>query len=155
MKLWKPVILTTILLGILFGVNSCKKIQEDELLSGLWRFNAVYVNDSTSNFMLNFPHFPNGNDCCAYRVDFQRDNIVIAYYLTYDTFNYVVAGTWQLNHYNEMYMKFDNYFDGTFTVKKKTNKDYDLSSDANHLKVFDGINPVLDTTKMKIEMERI
>ena len=155
MKAMKILFPVALLLSILFSADSCKKIQEDELVNGLWRFNTVTVNDSISNYLLNLPQFANGNGCCNYKVDFQRNNVVFAYYMTNDTFNYVVAGNWYLIHYNQMYMKFDKYFDGTFDIKKESTKKYELSSDANHMKVYDGVNPALDTTATKIEMERI
>lgn len=140
---------------IAVGFNSCKKIQEYNLVNGLWRFNQVYIGGSTTNYLSGFPNYTNGNNCCAYKVDFQRDDIVFAYYLTNDTFSYVVGGSWHLNAYNEIQMHFDKYFDGTFIIKKTTEKHYELNSDANHIKFYDGIDPVLDTTSTKIEMERI
>ncbi len=140
---------------IAIGFSSCKKIQEDNLVNGLWRFNQVYIGGSTTNYLTGFPSYTNGNNCCAYKVDFQRDDIVFAYYITYDTFGYVVGGNWHLDEYNKIQLHFDNYFDGTFDMKKTTQKQFELNSDANHIKFYDGIDPNLDTTTTKIEMERI
>ena len=44
---------------------------------------------------------------------------------------------------------------GTFDIEKPTLKKWKLTSDKNHIAAFDTINPQLDTTYTRIEMQKI
>jgi hypothetical protein len=155
MKIVRFLFVTIVSCVVVVNFNSCKKIQQDNLINGLWQISDLHIDTIPSNFLLSLPHYPDGNDCCVYKLDFQKDDIVFAYYLTYDTFNYVVAGSWYLNQYNEIYMNFDKYFDGTFEIEKTSPKHFKLTSDKNHIRAFDGVNAELDTTFTEIKMDRI
>ena len=155
MKSMKYLLVMGVIMAVLCGTNSCKKIQQDEFISGLWKLDAIYVDSSSTNFMNNLQNYTNGNNCCIYKMDFQRDDVVFGYYQTYDTFTAVSVGTWELTKYNEIFMRFDRYFDGTFKIEKTTNKHYILTSEANHIRFYDGINDVLDTAFTKIEITRL
>ncbi len=141
------------LLGLALSFNSCKKITEDQLINGLWQVNKVLVDTSTNNFLNTLPFYPDGNDCCAYKLDFEKDNTVIAYYIAYNNFNRISAGNWQATGFNEVFIKVDSFIDGTFKITQPTLKMRRLTSDENHLKVYDGTP--LDTAKTVIEMEKI
>jgi hypothetical protein len=136
-------------------ISSCKKVTEDQLINGLWRIDEIYVDTISTNYLYNLPHYPEGNNCCAYKIDFERDGTVLAFYVTHDSINYVAPGIWYLPEYNKIYMKVDSFFDGTFDIAKPTLKHFRLSSDANHIKAFDGVNPNMDTTSTKIDMVKI
>ena len=140
---------------ILFSFNSCKKITEDQLVNGTWQLNEVYVDTATSNYLNKLPNFAKGNNCCAYKMDFQKDDVVLTYYLTYDTFTYVIAGNWKVPTYNQITIKLDNFMDGTFDILKPSPGTWDLTSSANHIKAFDGISPQFDTTYTKLVMTKI
>ena len=140
---------------IISAFSSCKKLTEDQIINGLWVVNQVNIDTFSTNYLDALPHFPSGNDCCNYKLDFERDGVVLAYYLTFDTFSYVTAGNWEVTKFNQVYINVDRFIDGTFDITKPAIRKWKLESDANHIKAFDGINPLLDTTYTKIQMEKL
>lgn len=134
-------------------LSGCKKITQDQLIKGLWKVNTVYIDSSTTNYLNTLPHFTNGNDCCAYKLDFEADNTVIAYYLAYDNFEKIVAGNFEVTGYNLVFIKVDSFMDGTFKITQPTIRKRKLNCDNNHIKAFDGTP--LDTAATVIEMEKI
>ena len=153
--MFRSVVIATIAGFIIFSFNSCKKITEDQLINGLWKLDQVNIDTSSVNYMNTFRNFANGNNCCVYKMDFQKDDVVVAYYLTYDTFTLVTAGNWSVPEYNKITIKLDNFLDGTFDILKPSPGKWDLTSSANHIKAFDGINAQFDTTYTKLVMEKI
>lgn len=152
----KTFVLSAVVALLISFSTSCKKIQEDFIVKGLWRLQGAYIDTFSTNQMNVFlPLYANGNKCCEYKVDFQNDDVVFGYYSTYDTFNYVVIGNWELLKYNQIYIKLDKYVDGVFDIDKVGNKRYDMISEENHIKLFDGISPELDTTYTRLEVERL
>ena len=140
-------------LFIAVSYNSCKKIIEDQLINGLWQVTNVSIDNSTDNYLNTLPYYPNGNDCCAYKLDFERDNTVIAYYIANNNFNRVFAGNWEVTAYNEIYVQVDSFIDGTFKITQPSIKARVLTSDANHIKAFDGT--LTDTAETVITMKKI
>ncbi len=152
----KTCLLVLIFGGVLAGAASCKKIQEDTFIKGLWRINTLNFGSLPDNQMaVHFPGFVTGNSCCTYKMDFQADNVVFGYYIQNDSFKSVVIGNWKLIKYNQIYLQIDSFADGIFDIQKSTVKIYKLTSDHNHIKYYDGIDPSMDTTSTKIEIERI
>lgn len=146
------------LLGLLLlsSVTSCKKIQEDMLVNGLWKLNSITVNDTSSNILnTTLPLFSDGNNCCEYKLYFEKDGLVFAYYNTYDTSNTYAQGTWELEEYNKLYINLDKYFDGYFKVERKAIKKYEFTSTSNHFRVFDNVNPDIDTAACVMLMQRL
>lgn len=133
--------------------SGCKKITQDQLIKGLWKVNTVYIDSSTTNYLTTLPHFTDGNDCCAYKLDFEADNTVIAYYLAYDNFEKIVAGNFEVTGYNEVFIKVDSFMDGTFKITQPSLRKRKLNSESNHIKANDGTP--LDTAATVIEMEKI
>ncbi len=143
-------------LMLLSTITSCKKIQEDMLVNGLWKLTSITINDTSSNILNSaLPYFANGNDCCEYKVYFERDGLVFAYYNTYDTSNVYAQGTWELEEYNKVYINLDKFFDGYFKVERKALKKYEFTSTANHFRIFDNVNPDIDTAACKMLMLRL
>lgn len=103
------------------------------------------------------PYFSNGNNCCEYRLDFQDNDVLFGYYFTYDTFNNsgFAVGTWKLNSYNTVDIELGGYLDGRFDIEKPSPKTFRFTSDANHIKAFDGIYPALDTAKTEVNIEQL
>lgn len=154
MKL-KPYLLLTLIATVVLTLHSCKKIQEDYIVKGLWELNGAYIDTFSNNQMNTFlPLYANGNDCCRYKVSFEDDNYVFAYYITYDSINYIAYGTWELLGYNKLYLKLDKYVDGEFDIKRRGARKFDMISEANHIEAFDGISPALDTTYTRLEVTK-
>jgi len=137
---------------LLLCFNSCKKITEDYLINGLWQVTEVNINGSSVNYLDSLPHYTTGNDCCAYKLDFERDNTVIAYYIAHDNFERIEAGNYKVTDYNEVFIKVDNFIDGTFEITQPSIKKRVLTSDANHIEAYDGT--ALDTTATVIKMQK-
>lgn len=140
---------------ITVGFSSCKKITEDQVVNGLWVINWVQVGLSTDNYLNQLPHYSDGNDCCFYKLNFERDGVVLSYYIAHNNFVSVDAGNWSLNSGNEIVMKVGTFIDGTFDIEKTSLKHWRLSSSANHIAAYDSINPQLDTAYTLIDMKKI
>lgn len=153
MKTMRYFLFISTFVGITFSFNSCKKITEDQLINGLWQVENVSVNGSSTNYLETLPLYPDGNECCTYKLDFEKDNTVIAYYITYNNFNRISAGNWEATAYNEVYIQVDSFMDGTFKITQPSIKKRVLTSDANHIKALDG-TPT-DTAETVIEMRKI
>jgi hypothetical protein len=155
MKTFKTILLLISFGGILLSANSCRKIQEDIFIKGLWKMNGMYFDTLSENQMLNhFEGYGTTPNCCYYKFDFQPDNVVFGYYLKDNQFKNVVIGNWEIIKYNQILLQIDSFADGIFDIERTTPKKYKLSSENNHVKYFDG-NPSIDTTVTLIELERI
>lgn len=155
MKFYKIPLFISFAVALIAGVSSCKKITEDQLINGLWQVNKVTIDTSTSNYLNTLPYYSNGDDCCEYKLAFEKDNVVIAYYITYDSFARYDIGTWEATAYKEVYINVDDFIDGTFKVAQPVSnvKRRILTSEENHIKAFD--NTALDTALTTIEMQNI
>jgi len=138
------------------ALASCKKVQQDMIVKGVWELKAFYPDTATTNLMNSIlPYYSNGGGCCRYKIDFQSDDIVFGYYITYDTFNYVKIGKWQLRKFNKIYVQLDNYVDGEFEIKKSGRKEYTMTSEANYIRAFSPFPLVKDTVPCRIVIERL
>ncbi len=141
------------LLVVVAMVSSCRKIQEDQLLKGLWVVEGLYFDTITTNQLTNF--FP-GHDatskCCQYKINFDEDNLVIGYYLTNDSFTYVTTGLWELSAYNKLQLKLDNFANGEFEIKNKGIKKRHLISEKNIIPSLSGSLSGFDTTYTRIQL---
>lgn len=155
MKTYKTLLLLAVCGSILFTANSCRKIQEDTFIKGLWKINGLYFDTLSQNQMpTHFDGFTAGNNCCVYKLDFQEDNVVFGYYLKNNQFQTVEIGSWEITKYNQIQLQIDSFADGIFDIEKTTVKKFELTSDQNRIKYYDG-NPAMDTTYTKLEIERI
>lgn len=152
-KLFRFASLISFLFFLAVAFNSCKKITANQLINGLWRVNAVYIDTSSVNYLNSLPNFTDGNDCCSYKLDFEKDNTVVAYYITYNNLHKISAGNWKVTDYNEVFVKVDSFMDGTFKITQPNIKQRKLTSPNNHIKANDGTP--LDTAKTVIWMEKI
>ena len=141
---------------LLVFAPSCKKTTENQLIDGLWSLQQVYLDTMTTNYLNKFYMFTHGHECCFYKMDFNQDGELDGFYVTNDSINYVSIGHWNLLDYNRVYMNVDSFIDGNFTIKKTTLSQWELTSDTNHVKLFDnGVNPQFDTCYTKLELYSI
>lgn len=146
----RNILLTFIAATIVAGMGSCKKITQDQLINGLWEVTNVEIDTSTTNFLeTHLPHYANGNNCCAYKLDFEKDNTVIAYYITNDSFNRYDLGYWEATAYKEVYIQVDSFLDGTFKITQPTIKTRKLTSEENYIPALQ------DTLPTMFEMKKI
>ena len=152
----RRIILFLFVAGVaLFTFNSCKKITQDQLINGLWKVNTVTIDTSSYNYLNTLRHYPDGNECCAYKLDFEKDNVVIAYYIAYNDIEKIVAGSWEAVDYNTVTVQVDSFMDGNFEIARPSPKHWKLTGEKNHLPIFDGVNPALDTAETFIDMQKI
>ncbi len=143
-----------IAVGFVLTFSSCKKITQDQLINGLWQVEKVKVSlDTVENYLTTLPQYREDDDCCSYKLDFEKDNTVIAYYIANGSFNRILAGNWQVTAYNEIYMQVDSFIDGVFKITQPAIKRRVLTGERNHIKAYDG-SP-LDTVMTVIEMRKI
>lgn len=154
MKILKTTAALLLLFCLLATVGSCKKITEDNLINGLWILNEVNIDTASSNYLATLPHYSGNGECCQYKMDFEKDGTMLTFYITHDTLHSVHGGTWYVTQYKQVYMQVDNFIDGTFDIEQTTINKRTLTSDKNHIEAFDGINPALDTTFTKLELEK-
>lgn len=137
------------ILGLVLTVSSCRKIQEDQLLKGLWVVEGLYFDTVATNQLTTyFPGHDATSKCCQYKINFDEDNLVIGYYLTNDSFTYVTTGLWELTAFNELQLKLDNFANGEFAIKNKGVKRRHLISEKN---ILSAMLPY-DTTYTRIEL---
>jgi hypothetical protein len=141
------------LLFIVGVISSCKKTTENQLINGLWSLKQVYLDTMTTNYLNTFPEFTNDHNCCFYKMNFNDAGELDGFYVTNDSIKYVAVGHWSLLEYNKVYMSLDQFIDGNFNIKKLTPSNWELTSDTNHIKMFDnGVNPKYDTSYTKLEL---
>ncbi|MES2620672.1 MAG: hypothetical protein V4615_07460 [Bacteroidota bacterium] len=155
MKFIRSIILSLLCGSVFFCFNSCKKITEDQIVQGLWKVKGAYVGPSLDNYLNQLPSYTDGNECCTYKLSFERDGVVVAYYITYNNVQSITAGSWYLNSGNEIYIQVGTFIDGTFDIAKPSLKHWKLSSDFNHIAAYDSINPQLDTTYTQLDLLKI
>ena len=155
MKLLRFFLILSFSVALIAFNSSCKKITEDQIVTGLWKVKGVYIGPSQDNYLNQLPGYTNGGDCCTYKLDFERDGLAFSYYVVNNSIQNFSAGVWYLNAHNEIYIKVDNFIDGTFDIAKPTLKHWKLTTDYNHIAAFDSLNPQLDTTYTMIDMNKI
>lgn len=151
----KTVCILSLLAMLVFTTSSCKKTTENELMNGLWQLNTVNIDTASENYLDIFPNFA-GCGNCAYKLSFEENDIVIAYYISNDSILHIATGSWTVPAYNKVYVKADNFIDGTFSITRPGIDHWILTSQRNHIAVFDnGVNPLFDTTYTRLDMMKL
>jgi len=139
------------MLGILISFNSCKKVQEDKILSGTWEVVKVELGESDFNVMETFLRpYKSNHVCCKYIVDFRDDNTCSGTYYRDDSLIYTVEGEWELKEFNLVYVNLDKYVFADLDVNRHSKTYYTLDTDSNTVKALN--NEVLATT---LEIKRL
>lgn len=168
MKFNNKIILAATFLLLTF--SACRKIQEDNLIKGLWQVesisidtltmlnrNSVFVrnlidtaNKNNGNYLNAFLDGYSANASNAYyRLDYQRDGIVFAYYSIGDSNVYTTIGKWELPKANLLIQKVDRFLNGDFTVKQLNTTNYSYKSKNNYIRFLD------DTITMELMIKKV
>ena len=150
--MFRGIFTTVVVAYLIFSFSSCKKITEDELINGIWQLEYVYLDSSTNNYMNTLPGFTMGNSCCYYRMDFQDNGVILAYYSVNDSVQYVVAGQWQLPVYNQIFIQCDKFMWGTFNISKPGIKHWQLSTTADYIPGYDTMGLPKDTVSATLQI---
>ena len=125
-----------ILLFSLFLIaQSCYKIHHTYMIKGEWYIDAVEVDGGTTNQIgAILPNYVDGNG--VYKVYMLENGLLRGEYYTYDTLNYFVTGEWQLIENDQIYLRADQYIDGTFKIEPVNAKKMILSTSSNFVTFF-------------------
>jgi hypothetical protein len=150
--------------------GSCRKIEEDNLIKGLWQVESIEIDTLTMQNrsnpfirnLINVANTHDGNYLYAflegysvhksqayYRLDYQRDGIVFAYYNIGDSNVYTTLGKWSLPKKDEIVQKVDKLWDGEFNLSKNGLSNYIFTSDNNYIKLLN------DTVSMEVRIKRV
>lgn len=148
-------LLLAVVIGFVVTFSSCKKITEDQLINGLWQVTKINVEgDTIENLLTTLPFYNPNDENCSYKLDFEKDNTVIAYYIANGSFVTIHAGNWDVTAYNEIYVNVDSFIDGVFKIyQPPASKTRKLTGEENHIRYYDGT--ALDTALTTIEMRKL
>ena len=79
-------------------------------------------------------NYEDGNG--LYKVYMLENGLLRGEYYTYDTLNYFITGQWELLEHDQIYLKADQYIDGTFKIEVVNSKKVILSTEKNHVTFF-------------------
>lgn len=153
---------------LLTTVTACRKIEEDNLVKGLWQVESISIdtltllNRSTPfvRELIDVANANNGNYLYSfldgyaatnayYRIDYQRDGIVFTYYTIGDSSVYSSIGKWELPKANEIEQKVDRFWDGSFKLTKDISSNYTYQSESNYIKFLN------DTVSMTAKIKKV
>lgn len=151
-------------------VASCRKIEEDNLVKGLWQVESISIDTLTmlnrsSPFVRNLIDKANANggnylhsfldgytanqSTAYYRIDYQRDGIVFTYYNIGDSNIYTTIGKWELPKSDEIIQRVDKFWDGSFDLSKDGTTKYVFKSGTNYIKFLN------DTVNMTAKIKKV
>lgn len=154
----------------LTSIVACRKIEEDNLIKGLWQVESIAIDTLTmlnrsSPFVRNLIDKANANDGnflhsflegytvnqsnAYYRIDYQRDGIVFTYYNIGDSNVYTTIGKWALPKSDEISQRVDKFWDGSFDLSKDGTTKYLFKSGNNYIKFLN------DTVSMTVKIKRV
>ena len=94
----------------------------------------IKINDESIEHTLYTGHYVDGNG--TYKVYMLENGLLRGEYYTYDTLNYFVTGEWQLLDHDQIYLKADQYIDGTFKIEHVNANKMILSTESNYVTFF-------------------
>lgn len=118
-----------------FLLHSCYKLHHNYMIKGEWYIDAVEVDGGSINQIGSIlPNYVDGNG--TYKVYMLENGLLRGEYYTYDTLNYFVTGEWQLLDHDQIYLKADQYIDGTFKIEPVNANKMILSTESNYVTFF-------------------
>ena len=116
-------------------VNGCYKVHHNFMVKGIWYIDGVEIDGGSVNQMGSIlDNYEDGNG--IYKVYMLENGLLRGEYYTYDTLNYFITGQWALLEHDQIYLKADQYIDGTFQIEVVNSKKVILSTEKNHVTFF-------------------
>lgn len=141
-------ILTLLSFVLILTATGCYKLNHTYILKGTWYLNSLEIDGGSTNFMHGV--LPNYDDANGYYRIYMLDNgMARGEYYTADTLNYFVTGEWMLTQTDSIFLKMDNYVDGTFLIELVGKDEMILTSDHNNINFFN-----IGDTKTVIRVSR-
>ena len=127
--------------------SGCFKITEIVMMKGEWQVLEVKVNGGDLNQMEQLlPQFETNGRYLIYMMD---DGVMKGEYYIGDNLEFEVWGEWELLTNDDVFMRIDEYINGTFLVQSNGDHLYTMYSDSNDIAFYD-----IGISTMVLELER-
>lgn len=130
----KVLLLSSVFLTLL--MVGCYKVHRTYIIQGKWYLNAFEIDGGSTNHMEGFlPEYVSGDG--TYVIYMLDNGIARGEYYVYDTLNYFVTGTWNLDNTKQITMDMDVFVDGSFKIELLNKQEMILSTTKNQIDFFD------------------
>ena len=141
----KTIFLSIIILFIL--CSGCTKITEIAMMKGEWQVLEVKINGGDLNQLEQlFPQFDTIGRYLIYMMD---DGVMKGEYYIGDILDFEAWGEWELLSNDYVFMRIDEYINGTFLIRSNGDHLYTMYSDSNDIAFYD-----IGISTMVLELER-
>ena len=107
-------------------------------MKGEWLVSEVNVNGGALNQLGQLlPEFETNGRYLIYMMD---NGLMKGEYYIGDALDYEVFGEWDLKTHDYIYMKIDEYIDGTFLLRSNGKQEFTLYCDSNNIAFYDRNN---------------
>ena len=135
------------LLFFFFLSGGCYKITEVTIMKGEWQVLEVKVNGGELNQMEQlFPQFGTNGRYLIYMMD---DGVMKGEYYIGDYLDFEAWGEWELLSHDHIFMRIDEYVNGTFLIESNGDHLYTMYSDSNDIAFYN-----IGVSTMVLELER-
>tara|TARA_B110000240_G_scaffold195181_1_gene244241 strand:+ start:621 stop:977 length:357 start_codon:yes stop_codon:yes gene_type:complete len=117
------------------------------MMKGEWQVLEVKINGGDLNQLAQlFPQFETNGRYLIYMMD---DGVMKGEYYIGDKLEFEAWGEWELLTNDYVFMKIDEYINGTFLIQSNSNHLYTMYSDSNDISFYD-----IGISTMVLELER-
>jgi hypothetical protein len=135
------------LISFFFLCSGCSKVTEMIILKGEFQVLEAKINGGSLNQLDQlFPQFETKGRYLIYMMD---DGVMKAEYYIGDDLDFVSWGEWELLKPNQIFMKIDDYINGTFLMRINGNNHYTMYCDSNDIAFYN-----IGVSSMELELER-
>ena len=115
--------------------SGCSKITEVIMMKGEWQVLEVKINGGDLNQLAQlFPQFETNGRYLIYMMD---DGVMKGEYYIGDNLDFEAWGEWELLTNDYVFMKIDEYINGTFLIKSNGDHLYTMYCDSNYIAFYD------------------
>ncbi|MFT5779197.1 MAG: hypothetical protein ACI837_002154 [Crocinitomicaceae bacterium] len=116
-------------------LSSCYKATEMRIMKGEWVVMEAYINGGSLNQMNQLlPQFETNGKYIVYMLD---DGLMKAEYYIGDSLDYELFGEWELLTKDHIYMKIDEYIDGTYLIHSDGDDAYTMYAENNNVSFYE------------------
>tara|TARA_B110000285_G_scaffold7471_1_gene7745 strand:- start:2431 stop:2865 length:435 start_codon:yes stop_codon:yes gene_type:complete len=135
------------LIFFFFLCGGCYKITEVTIMKGEWQVLEAKINGGDLNQLDQlFPQFETNGRYLIYMMD---DGVMKGEYYIGDNLDFEAWGEWELLTPDHIFMRIDEYINGTFLIKSNGNHLYTMYSDSNEIAFYN-----IGISTMVLELER-
>ena len=135
------------LIFVFFLSGGCYKITEVTIMKGEWQVLEVKVNGGGMNQMEQLlPEFETNGRYLIYMMD---QGVMKGEYYLGDNLDYETWGEWELLTHDHIFMRIDEYVNGTFLIRSNGDDLYTMYSDSNDIAFYN-----IGISTMVLELDR-